>query len=333
MKPKSEQLAAVAYLNMLPFFADNDRIVLYQRPTDLNHDLQAGHIGAGCSSVLAGLEAGLEPLMPLKGVAAENLVESVFIEAFLGNDDDNTRWAQFRIANEDRLTGLGTAPLDTGSDEKAWTREVTLYSTGASAQSHWIVKSLFEAQGLKVTTVQLELELEQSSPDDLSRFWKSQQRSGLACLLSIGDPALERRLRYPCSAKLIRYDVAELWREATGTPCIFALWFRSPSLNHEHRVAGQQICDALERWRNRPDHSKVKTGLSFLRHTGKHALADLLGSEGVLHYLNQLNFDLDEISFQKSFNLMRALYETQTTLRAKKLVSSSRSTVNLMRFL
>jgi predicted solute-binding protein len=324
--------AAVAYLNMLPFFADDSEVRLYDSPQALNHDLTAGRVIAGCSSVIAGLDAGLRVIQPRLGVAAEGDVDSVFIEpiGIANNSDCRSAWERFVVAN---LSGLKTEMprAVSGQDGKSPAAPtVTILSSGASAQSLWIVKTLFLAQGYAVSVRIIGRELEQMSVSSIEKCLAGLgvaypvHEGDLCCLLMIGDPALERRGTFACSEErpsaqsfdspmnIHRMDVAALWQSYTGLPCVFALWFTPRGDNDERaQAAADRLLAKATEWSGFDGNRKLNLAVNFLKSRKQERLLSVLGHDAIVRYLDNLRFDLSDDSYAQSIATMDSLRQAQ----------------------
>lgn len=331
---QTARCAAVAYLNMLPFFADDPEITLYHSPQALNADLAAGRVVAGCSSVIAGLDAGLNIIKPRLGVAAEGDVDSVFIEpiGMDANPESRSVWQRFVTANEG---GFKKNILPLEFDPERSTPSVTILSTGASAQSLWIVKSLFLAQGYAVHTRTVDLEVEQMPVrqihEHVSRLgiWHPAKADDLCCLLMIGDPALERRAALPRErADLNRLDVAALWQSYTGLPCVFALWFTPCAADDELTLrAAERLSQRAQQWTGMDVAEKFRFAARFFKSRNQERLLTLLGHEGICRYLDNLKFDLSDKSYAQSIAVMHELRQRQLSCPVPVLPSQSAAQV------
>jgi predicted solute-binding protein len=332
MTESSSLRAAVAYLNMLPFFADDSEVKLYDSPQALNHDLTAGRVIAGCSSVIAGLDAGLRVIQPRLGVAAEGDVDSVFIEpiGISNNSECRSAWERFVSTNRNGLQKkLPNAAVDQNR-KSGRARTVTILSSGASAQSLWIVKTLFLAQGYTVSVRIIGREFEQMPVASIEKQIPNLAAShpihpdDLCCLLMIGDPALERRGTFAwsderpsaqstdSSMNLQRMDVAALWQSYTGLPCVFALWFTPCPVNDERadEAAARLLAKATE-WNGFDGNRKLNFAVSFLKSRNQERLLSILGRDGIARYLDNLRFDLSDDSYAMSIATMAKLRQDQ----------------------
>ena len=349
---KSPLRAAVAYLNMLPFFADDSEVKLYDSPQALNQDLTAGRVIAGCSSVIAGLDAGLRVIQPRLGVAAEGDVDSVFIEpiGMTNNSDCRLAWERFVVANH---TGLqkkipSVAIEPNRKSDRAPT--VTILSSGASAQSLWIVKTLFLAQGYAVALRIIDRELEQLSVCSIENHLPDlgvtypRHEGDLCCLLMIGDPALERRGTFACSDErssaqssesslnLHRLDVAALWQSYTGLPCVFALWFTPCGDNDDRaQAAADKLLAKATEWNSFDGSRKLNFAVRFLKSRNQERLLSILGHDGIARYLDNLRFDLSDDSYARSIAAMAQLRQAQISrpIARSKTVSTEEISVSL----
>lgn len=346
-------LGAVAYLNMLPFFADDPQVLLCESPAKLNALLSSGALLAGCCSVIAGLEAGLEPLVPHMGVAAEATVGSVYLEPLgLGSDDNQMElWSQWLTANRNGASRVDR--VHTQSHTFTWPRicgRLRVLTCGASAQSLWIVKTLWRLQGFETEVLAIP-EMWHTWPEDkiLQALQAQAQATAqaqpvaddlptLTALLVIGDPALVRKHSMPGSSRAAgsknpgkdthewpqrwpwRLDVADLWASFSGLPCLFALWFASRQSSPSDRVAAAEtLAAATQKWLARPSKERAQVACGFLAERG---IPDLLWSHGTAElerYLNNLRYDLNLPSYAASLQLMGDLARAACTQSPARL--------------
>lgn len=326
---RAPQVGAVAYLNMLPYFFGDEGVVLYRTPQELNGALAAGEVDAGCSSVVAGFELGLEPLWPMAGVAAEAGVRSVYVEPVVVSEAERLLWENVRAAlsaprSQDHAAdaGLGLAW------SQAKISEVQLLTTGASAQSLWLCENLFSAIGLHTRVMRVDPSLLQWSPQSIATSLGPAAESQLRCILAIGDPALKRLYLYPESEHVpLRFDVGELWRDHTGLPCLFALWFARKNLSEPFRRA---LCErlrvGLSRWNGLTQEQRRDAALAFLERSEADArgpsgqtesqppgLGQIMGHSALADYLACLCFDLSAPAFAASFRCMSQIFSSAGT--------------------
>jgi predicted solute-binding protein len=342
--------AAVAYLNMLPFFADDSEVKLYDSPQALNHDLTAGRVIAGCSSVIAGLDAGLRVIHPRLGVAAEGDVDSVFIEPIGVSTSQECRlaWERFVVANQDGLQKDMRWIASDHIDHSGRVPTVTILSSGASAQSLWIVKTLFLAQGYAVSVRIVGREFEQMPVATIEKQLPNLAAShpihpdDLYCLLMIGDPALERRGTFACndegpsaqssdsSINLHRMDVAALWQSYTGLPCVFALWFTPCGDNDDHaQAAADKLLAKATEWNSFDGMRKLSFAVRFLKSRNQERLLAILGHDGIARYLDNLRFDLSDDSYARSIATMAQLRQAQMNRERVRRNFTAQSESNL----
>jgi hypothetical protein len=149
----ANNLGAVNYLNMLPFFAFAPGVHRTPVPRELNNLAREGRIAAGCLSAIAGLSSGFEPAAPFMGVGAERKVESVFLEPIIPGAKDKAGkaiafWNDVRFRNIDGLQRLEhTAAAD---DEHAQ-NHVRILSSEASEQAEWLFRTLLLSQCIRTT--------------------------------------------------------------------------------------------------------------------------------------------------------------------------------------
>lgn len=338
---RAPQIGAVAYLNMLPYFYGDEDVILYRTPHALNEALASGTVDAGCSSVIAGLELGLEPLRPLAGVAAEAGVGSVFVEPVMAGPLDAEHWHSVRSAllrSTDPDSGFQSG-LSLSVERLADISEVVILTTGASAQSLWLVQVLLRAIGLIPRVIDVDPRILDLSPEALAHECASASGQGqLCCLLAIGDPALRRLYRFPLGNQgQMRLDIGTLWKAYMGLPCLFALWFVQPGLPKRVLVglsARLQAC--LSRWHALPKAARLSAARAFLARSWDScqvndvherrqvaSLDSLMGPSGLAHYLECLCFDLAEPAFAASFERMVGIYRCEDTVRGGERSSTA----------
>lgn len=296
-------LGAVGYLNMLPFFHLGD-VPVFRTPRALNDAARAGKVGAACTSAIAGLRAGWIPLQPALGVGAAGSVRSVFLEPvpFLASEhaawDALTRSLQGVFAPHVRALVEGTAiPSPLVRTYAPTPRPVVLFSSGASEHSEWLARTLLEAAGFSVRVDYVPL-LTQLSEKELREVVELRRQGAAAALLVIGDPALARCLRAPATPRL---DLADLWRTATGLPCVFACWFQCGAAAFDAGRARMVLEGNLRAWRALPARGKRDAIVAFL---GPEATAHLDFYES---YLEGITFEFGAAG--SPFARTVALYE------------------------
>ena len=309
----NQMLGAVSYLNMLPFFCDDRLMQLFDTPAELNERLGSGKLLAGCSSVIAGLRSGLDLLPGCFGVASDHQVASVFFEPIVQSSSTAGFWQTILAnnhllassfgASEPRLSGSMVASTSRG-------RAVKIFSSGASAQSIWILQTLLMLQGVPSEIVLIPKELADLSVADLHTAL--QLGEDLACLLTIGDPALERRIRYEPDSQNKPVDLAEFWNDFCGLPCVFAAWFLGPEVPQElSDLVSRQVAAKAMNWECLSVQAKLQFALNFLEQSNNKQLACLMGEEFLIEYLSNLKYRLSEQPYQESLLLMRTLFEAQ----------------------
>lgn len=273
---------------MLPFFASEFSPWLAPAPRVLNEKARAGELHAACMSAIAGIRAGFGPLDPLFVISAWRNIGSVFLEPLNVRGREDSFWANFVQGNKQGLARLPAHgvihPLET----------VTLFTTGASEQSEWLFRVLLRASGFPSRVLPLEKSLLAHSPEHVTEILGHSSNEGPAALLVIGDPALERQNLYP---RLPRIDLADLWNDFSGLPCIFAIWFNCARQAPEHSDVLASLAGALEQslcsWEKRSEASKRARALEFLsRSSSASALParKLHGEFDVLSYLANIEF-------------------------------------------
>ncbi len=303
------RLGAVAYLNMLPHFFDDAEIELYATPTALNQALARGEIDAGCSSLVAGLDLRLRPLKPLLGVAAAQRVRSVFVEPVFVEMADKTRWQEL-LHHVSAMSDIPTGELI--HPEVAGENLVTVHTSGASAQSLWLLESMLCSAGMRsqVRSIDFAAELEPTKAlRDQFRSYNV-ENEGLHCLLVIGDRALKRNALHDLSEVDLRVDVAQLWRSFSGLPCVFALWFGHSRLSEGalEEIQGR-VAERLERWRAASPQQRWSAVVDFLDCSGQSDLVAVLGKAAILDYLGTLQYDLGSMGYAQSLQIMQHLHE------------------------
>lgn len=214
----TQSFAAVAYLNMLPFFADDASIKLYSTPRALNSDKP--QCNAYCSSLIAGLTDGSRPLTSQLGVFSSGAVQSVFIEPVIHAETHAKFWKQL----EELWSHRHPSPAEALRDSETHGR-IVLRSSGASEQSVWMLKILSALGGFSIEV----LTDSPSAPHSIDSASTGEKKPPEARLW-IGDPALERRLQSPDA---YRIDLGQVWNTHMGHKAWFAGWF-TPSAQVHH---------------------------------------------------------------------------------------------------
>jgi predicted solute-binding protein len=316
----------VNYLNMLPFFATEPQVHLAFSPSELNSQLLNGQVITGCSSVIAGLRAGLSWVQPIMGVAADGPVGSVFVEP-LGLNTRRGQMDSWIEILENNAYGHSHQERSARTHSKSCI--LTILTSGASAQSLWIFSKLCNQQGIATRTVTIPEHWEEYPPEEILAAAQSlnliiadgeSSIQSLTALLVIGDPALRRTHLFPaCHATgthpLLgqapwRIDLGSMWRDYCGLPCVFALWFAAkdaPTFAIESAAA--RIRSAMESWSQLDQDSRTQQALRYLESTGKATLAKELGPHFLANYLDQLRFDLDSPPYIESLRIMADLME------------------------
>jgi predicted solute-binding protein len=239
------RLAAVSYLNMMPFFRENKFYSLLPTPQLLNN--AHASYDAYCSSLVAGLRAGKTPLSSRFGVFSTGPVMSVFIEPMLHNDAHTAFWKQMKdfwfFRHSDPIGSLAHTQSH---------GTIVLQTSGESAQSVWMFQILCALAGFKV---ELNSEVESLPVDPAGKLVP-------AARLFIGDSALHRRLAAPDSFRL---DIGELWTQHTGHTAWFAAWFSG----HENsELSGETLQVLLEEqlnvWSDLSEFSRWCSCFEFL---------------------------------------------------------------------
>ncbi|MEN9811034.1 MAG: Menaquinone biosynthesis [Pseudomonadota bacterium] len=225
----TQSFAAVAYLNMLPFFADDASIKLYPTPRALNTDKP--QCNAYCSSLIAGLSDGSRPLTSQLGVFSSGAVQSVFIEPVIHAETHAKFWKQL----EELWSHRHPSPVEALRDSETHGR-IVLRSSGASEQSVWMLKVLAALGGFSI-----EVLIDSPSTSPSNDCAPSGEKKPPEARLWIGDPALERRLQSPDA---YRIDLGQVWNTHMGHRAWFAGWFAPPNQPHH---ASQTIAELFKR--------------------------------------------------------------------------------------
>jgi predicted solute-binding protein len=242
---QAPSLAAVAYLNMLPFFTDDGSVELFTTPRSLNCSIPPAQ--AYCSSLVAGLNAGKKPVSNQLGVFCSGSVQSVFIEPFVALETHAEFWHRLEHLWAHRQPDALAALSESEAHGK-----IILRTCGASEQSLWMVKVLSALAGFTVevmidTDAAVKVYAEKAPPE--ARLW-------------IGDPALERRRRFPDA---YRIDVSQVWNSHTGHRAWFAGWFAGSACGQaDHSELTQILMNKTEAWKARSDFSRWCAAYKFL---------------------------------------------------------------------
>jgi hypothetical protein len=295
-------LAAVAYLNMLPFFVDDDLFELHASPRALNQS--SLKCAAYCSSLVAGLAAGRRPLSNRIGVFSSGAVHSVFLEPMIYSEAHALFWQQM-----EKLWSCRHPDAVAGLKSSACQGHIVLRSAGASEQSEWMVKVLCALAGFKVdvdydpqpfpmhpSQPSLPLDLLQTPSTPITRPPEVR--------LWIGDAALERRLVSP---NVYRIDVGHVWTNHTGMRAWFAGWFAGLS---DSQIAEGELTDLMmkriEQWNGRSDFSRWCAVHSFLNARESGLLSRAVQDEqhwelrdAVGEYFTHLEHVIDDVEGQR----------------------------------
>jgi len=238
-------LAAVSYLNMLPFFFDAEHVQLFTSPQELN--LSNSKEGTFCSSLIAGIRANKNLVTNRFGVFSSRAVMTVFVEPDLKTEAHANFWLQL----ESLWQHSNPAPLSTLSQSEPQ-GSLVLRSAGESAQSVWMFEALAALAGFRVILLQ---------PDDAPLF-NERGKPLPEARLFIGDKALLRRRELP---EMYRLDIGELWASHTQTKPWFAGWF---STEKQAKQAAKEIenflGDQLNKWSELSEFSRWCRCLSLL---------------------------------------------------------------------
>jgi predicted solute-binding protein len=310
MTTSAPRLGAVAYLNMLPFFAEDPGMMLTETPAQLNSLMAAGAVDAGCSSLIAGLRNGLVPLSPALGVAAESGVGSVYLEPLgLSRHPNQSEAWQKWVTDLRNAYRVGPAPNTSPT-------HLRILTCGASAQSLWLVQTMAHWLGMATTVLPVPEVWHTLDEKHLLQALDRQDNSTtLTALLVIGDPALLRDHAFPVESIRSqampwpwRLDVADLWSSFTGLPCIFALWFAAQNSSQDlTQLTSRHLATCIERWQQRSRSQKWAAAQEFLQTRENHELLDKLGPERIGAYLDNLRFELDGPEHRESLAIMKTL--------------------------
>ena len=244
-RPSIPELAAVAYLNMLPFFFEKNHFTLFASPQALN--AEHSKFDAYCSSLIAGLEAGKTPITLKHGVFARGAVMSVFIEPVLHKESHLNFWKQLNELWIHRHTDP-VAALRQGDCHGT----ILLRSAGESAQSVWMFKVLCAMAGFEVKVLG---EAESFTAPDPEKPLPEAR-------LYIGDAALFRLKNAPHNFRL---DLGELWNHHTGQIAWFAGWFEGRSASPEVRSALEKTLSfQIDAWKESSEFARWCRCFAFL---------------------------------------------------------------------
>jgi|GEM_PF-4753830 len=295
-------LGAVAYVNMLPYFHLGN-VPLFPTPRALNEHARAGKLVGACTSAIAGLRAGWRPLVPLHGIGAEGEVRSVYIEPILLGDPvaesakavesvESVDWKEL----PDRLAG--SMPKGARALPTSILPAVTLFTSGASEHSEWLACVLLKAVGHTVHVVR-EPALAGVPEETLQRLIRDHAKTPLAALLLIGDPALFRGVRLPAAP---RFDLAQLWRAATGLPCVFAVWFDCrPTERLDTRETGAPFATGESVRVVEVLHENLRAWECLSSAGRRERIAWFLASQGANAIPPGLSIDFEPLSFFESY--------------------------------
>lgn len=298
--PSELKIAAVNYLNMFPFFAFAEDVVLFETPREANAATARGDVQAACISAISGIRNSLTPVSPFMGVATRTTVESVFVEPVLETSQDEIFWNQFSDAvKTHRIAASGTT-------FKQKEHVIHLVSSGASEQSEWMFRTLCRNLGFEV---QVHYSGDAKNVEAHSLHILGAQttpfKSQSVARLYIGDPALLRKwITHP---ETPRWDLATLWQHASQGPAIFAIWYGNKTENSE--VLGEKILNNLKKWQDAPEQLKLQTLLTFLENSRNSVHRQILvwkNEKKLWDYLSNLTFILDN-DFQIAFDGYRKL--------------------------
>lgn len=278
IRPTPPKLAAVSYLNMLPFFAELPSCELLPSPQSLN--AQANQYDAYCSSLIAGLKSGKQPLSTTFGVFSSGLAMSVFVEPTLHGENHNSFWAQLSElwAHQHPSPVAALAHTETHGT-------IILRTTGESAQSVWMFEVLCALAGFKVEVLK----------DDTPAKLNSRGKPFPEARLFIGDQALWQLKNAPHT---LRMDLGEIWTRHTGRRAWFAAWFRG---TNEHSLNSTELDQILltqiQTWKNESEFARWCKCFKFLEQRNNYitaATAEELGElrETLADYFNCLEHNI-----------------------------------------
>ncbi|MEY3901026.1 MAG: hypothetical protein RL189_332 [Pseudomonadota bacterium] len=229
----TQSFAAVAYLNMLPFFADDASIRLYPTPRTLNSEKP--QCNAYCSSLIAGLSDGNRPLTSQLGVFSSGAVQSVFIEPVIHSETHAKFWKQL----EEFWSHRHPSPAEALRDSETHGR-IVLRSSGASEQSVWMLKVLSALGGFSI-----EVLIDSPSTPPSTSSASNGEKKPPEARLWIGDPALERRLQSPDA---YRIDLGQVWNTHMGHRAWFAGWFTPSAQVHHTSQTVAELYGRIKVW-------------------------------------------------------------------------------------
>lgn len=293
-------VAAVGYLNMLPYFFDRSDIRLFSTPAQLNDAIRCGEVDAACTSAIASLQTDFLPIFPMLGVGSQREVGSVFLEPFFFDDEHQMFWKDF------------------------WSRprlkksiDLTIVTSGASEQSLWLAQLFFSWKGYQTSIYKVQqseaFSLTSTNFTDLRKSFSSDY----AVYLSIGDVALIRYFKNIfVNTKRLRWDVATLWRSFQNLPCAFAFWTAKPTLDEQVRKKiYSESCASIERWQNLAPTERYHFVLNFLRQ--KNDPLYLVLSEGAYSYEVERYFGNLDFVFSTSYSQVYEKYKEFYSLKIR----------------
>lgn len=301
------RLAAVSYLNMMPFFRENKFCSLLPSPQLLNN--ANASYDAYCSSLVAGLRTGKTLLSSCYGVFSSGPVMSVFIEPVLHNDSHAAFWRQMNefwsFRHSDPIASLANTQSH---------GTIVLQTSGESAQSVRMFEILCALAGFKVT---LSADLESFPVDSAGKLMPTGR-------LFIGDAALERRVLTPDSFRL---DLGEVWTKHTGQIAWFAAWF---SGNEKSELSGETLQVLLEEqlnvWSNLSEFARWCSCYEFLERQ-QSSLLTSRNSDSILDIRALLNDYFSCLQHKVSPELGVSLLQFYTQIfEAFELWSTAQST-------
>lgn len=250
--PEKFSFAAVAYLNMLPFFADDQTTQLFSSPRLLNSKQPTCH--AFCSSLITGLNSQLSPVTTQFGVFSSGPVQSVYIEPVIHSESHSVFWKQLEELWAHRhpnpVSGLQMSDVH---------GHIVLRSSGASEQSVWMLNVLMALAGFSV-----DLSIDNQANDQLQAKSANADKHPPEARLWIGDPALERRFTEP---NAYRIDVGHIWNSHIGHKAWFAGWFvgagSTQSADAQNDVS-RELYNRIRSWNNRSEFSRWCATYKFL---------------------------------------------------------------------
>jgi predicted solute-binding protein len=308
MKHQNPKKGAVAYLNMLPYFAFSKNITLFKSPRELNDAARNGQVTQACMSAIAGIQADFRPTSPLMGIGARRHVQSVYLEPIALSPEDTEFWSKIQ---EQNAGGLAHVVPHHGSF-RAPQKVIHMLSTGTSEHSEWVFRTLLQVQGFRCQVHRVPQAWGLKSFAELRHAAKDLVGNEKCALLVIGDPALAREALFPCAAaENLRFDLAEFWFSFSQLPCVFAVWFDTQNLPCDtvSKSNDLPLVESLKMWKSTPDFQKGQIVESFLR---KHSASAeiLLNStpmESLLAYLDNIEFIFDD-EFEKTLHTYQQLY-------------------------